>query len=59
MNIDKLIEDDVSALAAIYANFPTDKFGDLTYSEVRVMLVLIRRLKVRLELLEAEFEKQP
>ena len=31
--------------------------GDLTHSEVRDMLVLVRRIKTRLEVLDAEMEK--
>ena len=34
-----------------------DFTGDLTHKQVRAMLVLIRRLKTRLEVLDAEMEE--
>ena len=43
---------DEAASVAMYSSNPY-----LTYEQVRAILVLIRRMKVRLELLEAEYEK--
>ncbi len=34
------------------------EIGDLTHDNIRDMLVLTRRIKVRLEVLDAEMEKQ-
>jgi hypothetical protein len=50
----KLIKDDIIDL---HSRINPDYDGDLTYQIDRAMLVIVRRLKVRLELLEAEFEK--
>ena len=52
--IHTLIREDLKRLAD--ANIPAFT-RDLTHSEVRAILVLVRRLKTRLEVLEAEMEK--
>lgn len=45
-------------LREIHSKVNPDFEGDLTHKQVRAMLTLVRRLKTRLEVIDADFENK-